>query len=248
MNLARIASFCEEHFDEWGSKSAILKRFRNVLWEGAVMHVLRRAAIEVDEKEKSKRLLHRTGTLTIAGPLQPSVAEAVGTPASLVKKYLNPAQEDRVASAFVNRAAPAAFPMDVEDTDPLIVRITMTRNSVHTDKILEYRVVVNPTQLVKLAVAGIKGKHPEPGSQATQGAEEPAGSQKTTKKAAAEPYSELLLWIPASIMRQVHPGLVDDFHAGRSKAPRARATKGKRRARSEASTDVDDEGDDEPAF
>lgn len=239
MNLARIAALCEARFDEWGHKSAILKRFRNLLWQGAVMHVLRRAAIEADEKEKSKRLLQRTGTLTIVGPLQPSNAEAVGTPASLIKRYLDPAREDRAAVAFVNRATPAVFPMEVADTDPLIVSITKTRTSVHTDHILEYRVIVNPTQFVRLAAAGIKGKHPEPGAQGAS--DEPGGSQAVKKKPPAEPEEEMLLWIPASIMRQVHPQLIEAYNTGKTtKVPRK--NKGKRRARSEDLTDCDDDG------
>lgn len=247
MNLGRIAAFCEVHFDEWGHKSAILKRFRNLLWEGAVMHILRRAALEADEKEKSKRLIRREGTLTITGPLQPSIQEGVGTPASLLKKYLDPVQRDNVASAFVNRAAPAVFPMDVADTDPLIVDITKTRTSVHTDKMLEYRVVVNPTQLVNLAAAGLTGKHPEPSSQATQaGTDGMTSSQRTTKKPPAEPYDNMPLWISASIMRQVHPKLVEAFNARKAKAPGTRVNKGKRRARSEDLTDNDDDESVQP--
>lgn len=45
------------------------------------------------------------------------------------------------------------------------------------------------------------------------------------KKKSDDPYENVLLWIPASIMRQVHPGLVEEYEQKRSgkqakKAPR----------------------------
>ena len=55
LNLARIAGLCEAKF-EWGHQTAIIKRFRDLLWEAAVFRVLRRAALEADEKEKTRRI------------------------------------------------------------------------------------------------------------------------------------------------------------------------------------------------
>jgi hypothetical protein len=60
----------------------ILQHFRNFMWNGAVMHVLRRAALEVDEKERRKH--------TNPGPnygTPQTLDKAVGTPASIVQKY-----------------------------------------------------------------------------------------------------------------------------------------------------------------
>lgn len=135
--------------------------------------------------------------------------------------------------------------MEVADTDPLIVNITKTRKSVHTDHLLEYRLEVNPVHLNRLTAAGITGRHPEPESQATPS--QPSGSQPPAKKPAS-PDDKILYWIPASIMRQVHPRLVEIFDARQAakvtKTPRARANKGKRRAGPGDTEDEDDEDED----
>ncbi len=166
LDLARIATFCEDHFDEWGHRSAILKRFRTLLWDSAAMNVLRRAALEVDEKERSSRVAAGRTDLVVRGPLRPSITDAVGTPESLVKKYLEPAKQtvDRYAAAFVNQGtlkqqAPSASSQ--ANAHPLIMQIVGSRKHVSTDCMLEYRVVIDPTQLVGLTQRGIKGKHPE---------------------------------------------------------------------------------------
>ena len=35
MNLAKIAGLCEQKFGEWGHRTAIVKRFRDLLWEAS---------------------------------------------------------------------------------------------------------------------------------------------------------------------------------------------------------------------
>lgn len=99
LNLAHAAAFCEEKFGEWGYRTAIIKRFRSLMWEAAMMRVLRRAALEADEKERTKRLEHGESSV-IKGSLTPSPAEAVGTPACLVKKYLAMTDVDRRRAAL----------------------------------------------------------------------------------------------------------------------------------------------------
>ncbi|KAG1812625.1 uncharacterized protein BJ212DRAFT_460532 [Suillus subaureus] len=99
LNLARAAAFCEEKFGEWGYPTAIIKRFRSLMWEAAIMRVLRRAALEADKKERTKRLEHGESSV-IKGPPTPSPAEAVGTPAYLVNKYLPTTDVNRRRAAF----------------------------------------------------------------------------------------------------------------------------------------------------
>ncbi|KAH9924447.1 uncharacterized protein B0H18DRAFT_934342 [Fomitopsis serialis] len=227
LSIPRIATFCEDHFDEWGHRSAILKRFRAILWDAAVMRVLRRAALEADEKEENKRIAAGRMDTAIRGPLEPSIAEEVGTTAYLIKKYLSPTEIDRRAAAFVRRDEPApAAPEPLLDDNPLIKKIVGARRHVSTDNIFEYRVEVDPTQLVRLAQSGIKGKHREPqeGNDDADDEDFPdlleffdssqGGSQSKKsgpKNPPPEPCSIKRIWVPASIMRQVHPRLVEEF-------------------------------------
>ncbi|KAK0193508.1 PIN domain-like protein [Armillaria mellea] len=55
MSIPHLAAFCEEKFTEWGTLSMIIKRFRDLIWEAGVIRVLRRAALEADDQERSKR-------------------------------------------------------------------------------------------------------------------------------------------------------------------------------------------------
>lgn len=234
LSIPDMAAYCEEHFDEWGYRSMLIKRFRDLVWEAAVMRILRRAALEVDEQEKTRRIDAGRTDLAIHGPLTPPATEEIGTPTLLVKKYLSPTEDGRRAEAFVRRDDAAGAPEVVLDTNPLIRQIVGSRQHISTDKLLEYSVEVDPTQFVRLAQSGIKGTHPEPRDAATThrdefddypefapGGEEddaPPSSQGTSqpkiagpKKPPPDPYSTMRLWFPASIMRQVHPGLVEVF-------------------------------------
>ncbi|KAG2153896.1 hypothetical protein DEU56DRAFT_771728 [Suillus clintonianus] len=221
LNLARAAAFCEENFGEWGYQTAIIKRFRSLMWEAAVMRVIRRAVLEADEKERTKRLEHGESTV-IKGPLTPSPAEAVGTPAYFVKKYLDMTDVDRRRAAF---APQPSFRGHNPRNRSLITKILGTRQHVSTDGLLEYGVEMCPSQLVEIAQSGIKGKRPEfagnptalddnlieSSSQATKG---------TTKKLPPDPHSNMRVWIPVSMVRQVYPGLVVDYEAEQEKSIR----------------------------
>ncbi|PCH43505.1 hypothetical protein WOLCODRAFT_144540 [Wolfiporia cocos MD-104 SS10] len=253
ISLPRAAGFCEDYFDEWGHRSAIIKRFRDLMWPAAVMSILRRTALEADDREKTRRIAAGGNDRHTRGPLRPSRADGVGTPASLIKKYLNPSDVDRRAAAFVRSNL---LPQHIEagDPNPVIKNITKTRNHVSTDRMLEYYVDVDPTQLVDLTITGIKGKHREPAGGVSiptwddddedfiPGNSQTA-TQKTPKKPPPEPYSILKMWVPASIMRQVHPGLVEDYE--QEQAPK-QAKKGQRGRRKRLNVDSDDsEGEDE---
>lgn len=117
------------------------------------MSVLRRAALEADAKEKDKILATGSTALAIHGPLAPSPIEAIGTRSSLVKKCLGsvasrPAREERIASAFVNRSVQVIPASGPEEFGSLVIGVVGTRQHASTDKILEYRVEIAPSQLV----------------------------------------------------------------------------------------------------
>ncbi|OJA10191.1 hypothetical protein AZE42_01832 [Rhizopogon vesiculosus] len=170
-NLVRAAAFCEEKFGEWGHRTAIIKRFRSLMWEAAVMRVLRRSALEIDNKERAKSLAHDDSSI-IKGRLTLSPAETVGTPAYLVK---HPSFEGR-------------------DLQP-----------------------------VELAQPGIKGMRHEPTGNSTAFDDDLiAGSSQATKeipkRLPPDPHSNMRVWIPVSIVRQVYPGLVGDCEAEQEKS------------------------------
>lgn len=237
LNLGLLAAFCEQKF-EWGYKSAIIKRFRDLMWNAAVAHVLRRAALEADEKERTKRLGSGNRDHSIRGPLKPSKAEAVGTPASVVKYYLTAARagtQDRYSEAFVNRGTQSQPRRheNIPDTHPLITKIVGTRTHVSTDKLLEYRVEISPLQLIEYTSAGIKGTRPEPPSAGAEDGisdDEGEATKKGPKKPPPPPESIMRIWIPASILHQVHPGLVEDFVMA-EEAKKNKSTKGKGKTR-----------------
>lgn len=195
LNLGKLANLCEEHFDEWGTKSAILERFRSNLWQPAVIYILRKAALEADLKELAKRRTLGIQNPKIQGALKPSQGDSVGTPASSIKLYLGVVSAaSSISDVFVNRGTqPATL---VCDTNPLFTKITTSCRAAATDNLLEYRVMICPTQLVVYATLGIKETRPDNPS-----------ALKTPSD------SPLAMWIPASMLSQVHPGLVEDFIA-----------------------------------
>jgi hypothetical protein len=247
-SLPRLAELCEVKFDDWGFRKGILKRFSNLLWPGVVLHLLRRAALEADEKEKAKRIA-RGDNQTIIAPLQPSPAEAVGVSASLVQRYLNSAKVDRAASAFVNRAIPVASTVIADDSHPLLIRVTSMNEVVSADFVPRYRVIIDPTQLVELASSGFKQDDSITASQLpTSQNSAPTASQTLAIRAANfNPTEPIRIWVPASILRQVHPRLILDWESQKSKSAGARGIgRGKKRVVPEnADESEQDESDDE---
>ncbi|EJF60479.1 hypothetical protein DICSQDRAFT_162059 [Dichomitus squalens LYAD-421 SS1] len=260
LDLPGLAWFCEKHFEDWGYKSAILKRFGSLLTQSLVMRVLRAAALEADSREKDRRIAQGlpTGEASVRGPLRPRPYEAVGTSATLVKMTLAPkargggyaAQRnidlEALRSAFArpdtpepDDRGPDAGVEYVEDTHPLIVGITGRREHVSTDKLSELRVKVCREQLVAIAGSGIKGLHDEPGprkrwiayteDEPDEGDEEDEdegedGRKKKKRGKQTDPRDDMLLWIPETIMRQVHPALVEEWENNRNRGGRARGS------------------------
>ena len=238
LDLKRLVEFCEEKF-EWGYRSAIIKRFRSLIWHAAVIHVLRRAALVADEREKTRRIESGIHDLLIRSPLKPSQAEAVGTPASLVKQHLagdnsSKYSEDRYAAAFVNgeQQPRPLLKSDNAEPHPLIIKVVGMRHHISTDRILEYRVEVSPVQLVSLASASIKGKRAEPSAMSAASMEDEFNDishgerpKNGTKKPPPHPDSSMRIWVPGSMLHQVHPGLVEDYTIGEEARKTKKTTK-----------------------
>ncbi|KAJ7675094.1 hypothetical protein B0H17DRAFT_1140524 [Mycena rosella] len=179
--------YYQAEFSDWGHRSAIIKRFRTLLWQSAVMHILRRAALLADDKERENLMRAGAENPVINAPLQPTPSDSVGTPASLVRRSLGFADPNaRFAAAFVNKGTQNEV---VPDTHPLLVKVVGTRSHVSTDALLEFRVEVCPHQLAALADSGIKG----------------------TREAPDASDQNMRMWIPAVMLQQVHPALVDDY-------------------------------------
>lgn len=246
MHLPRIAGFCEEHFIEWGYERAIIKRFRDLIWPAAVMRLLRRASLEADEKEKTRRLEMGRTDLSITGALRPNPGEGVGFSAALIRRCLDNNAADRRAAAFDNREPPPDV-SSVDDPDPLEAKIVGSRSHVSTDYVLEYRVEFLPSQLVVLARSGIKGTHAESNSQAdNNGPLDPFLSQasqasaKAPKKPPPEPDAAMRLWVPGSMLRQAHPALVHAYEATEEASQRRKSggTRAKKALQADADGDM----------
>ncbi|KAH9913458.1 uncharacterized protein BXZ73DRAFT_81921 [Epithele typhae] len=177
IDLAGLAAFCENHFDEWGARTQILKRFKNVLTPGLVMTVLKAAAVEADKRHEEQflELGAHPGAIRLTTPLGPLPEEGVGTPAALVRRCLR--------------------------------RQTRTTRTTQDDAMER----IASAFFVEIANSGIRGKHPDPtgiaagrDSDADEDEDEEDGGGTKSK----DPKANTLLWIPASIMRQVHPEIV----------------------------------------
>lgn len=185
---AQIATLCEDFF-EWGYRSKIIERFRNFLWPCAVNHVLRRAALKVDERERNRPATQQ--------------ADEGGVSPSAIKRYLTNttklADVNSISNAFANRGPGPSLTADNEDLNSLITKIIGRRQHASTDGILEYRIEILPTQLVETSNSGITGTR-----------REPPGAPKIRNRD-MDPNSPLRLWVAASILRRVYPRMVDEF-------------------------------------
>lgn len=97
---------------------------------------------------------------------------------------------------------------------------------------LEFRVEISPIQLVELAKKGIKGTHYDDSTTSIRG---------KTQKETPQPDSTLRMWIPAGLMHQVHPGLVEDYTAVEEERERKKNAKGKGKGKGRAREDSDGE-------
>ncbi|KAH8119353.1 hypothetical protein DFH11DRAFT_440862 [Phellopilus nigrolimitatus] len=267
LSLVQAASFCEKFF-EWGTRILIVKRFRDLMWEACVIRILRRAALEQDKKEIERRCQSGMIDYHVRGARRPEHHEAVGTSISLIAKYLSQAtgpvdRMERISEAFANQSRPPTISSRAPyDPRSFIIKIHSSRRHVSTDRIVEYRVEVDPSKFVELTRSGIQGKRPEKEEEGTTGyngrdddAEEDSddagviigGKKKRAKtaKPPADPLSTFRMWCPAPMLWRVNPRLVENYELGAeernrkkerggtgAKAPANSKGKGKRRAAS----------------
>lgn len=232
LSIPKLVAFCEAKFEDWGSSSAVLKRFLKLIQGPAIMQVLRGAALVADAQEKIRREALGIHDLVIREPLKPSRADSVETPPTLVKKFLSggvaPSAADEYRDVFVNQGASQPRARAVApDPHPLIEKIIGERRDISTGELLEYKVNICPSHLVTLAKQGIKWTRPD-------------GPTASIDNSGL--HSAVWMWIPASIFHQVHPGLVEDYtimeEAKKNKKTRSKG-KGKARETQYDSDDVD---------
>lgn len=225
-DLGKIAGLCELYF-EWGVKDVIVKRFRTVLWPGAVLRLLRRAALN--------------------GP---------GAVSGLVEKKTEGAKASRFASRSAVLAAADSDESDEDDDDdngggPLLIKIHSSRRHASTDALLEYRLEIAPLRLVRQAEAGVKGIRPPIEIDSAfelddDDGEEGSGGANKGKKAPLDPASCIRMWAPACIVELACPDLVKDFEDRVGAKATKKATKAAgttKRAKSRAKTASSDDED-----
>ncbi|OJA09143.1 hypothetical protein AZE42_02315 [Rhizopogon vesiculosus] len=231
-DIGKIAGLCELYF-EWGVKDVIIKRFRTVLWPSAVLRILRRGAMDKDEKRRkglpvSPRKSKTTGKF------------APGTPSKMITKYFSSMKLNSPNKAGGKEREYSDSESEAEE-DRLIVKIHSSRRHASTDGILEYRLEIAPASLVRLAEYGVQGIRPpievDAAYDETEGEDEDEDRGKHKgkgKKPTTDPESHLRVWMPACMVETVEPELVDAFEEIQlkkleKKAKRSNKTEGKKK-------------------
>ncbi|KAH9020782.1 hypothetical protein EDB85DRAFT_1846030, partial [Lactarius pseudohatsudake] len=214
LDLGKLAHLCELRF-EWGFKDVIIKRFRTVLWPSIVLRALRHSALEVATPAAAAVLEshHMPSRVRDGGPLQ----EMLETPSKLLARHF---------SSTGPSAHDAGGEEGTDVLQELIVKIHGSRTHASTDRILEYRLEVVPTQLVYLARAGIQELRKPvdttydilPSISEDSGGDPDDGEMgKGKKKRGAgpppEPDSHLRMWMPACMVHLALPDLVEQYEA-----------------------------------
>lgn len=86
--MSHLAAFGGDEFTEWGTHFIIDRRVQDLIWEAAVIRVLRQAPLEAGDRERSQRHASGNEDRHIRGSLQPSCAETTGTSATLMNWHL----------------------------------------------------------------------------------------------------------------------------------------------------------------
>ncbi|KAH6911809.1 hypothetical protein BKA70DRAFT_1146211 [Coprinopsis sp. MPI-PUGE-AT-0042] len=217
-DISKIAETCELFF-EWGYKEAIVKRFRTVIWPGAVLRILRRAVVN-DDKEK------RSAPYPPTTPSSRRIRkeDACGTPSKMITKYFS--------SLAINDNDDSD-----DDSERLITKIHSKRSHASTDRVPEYRLEIDPAQLVRLAESGVKGTReaigPNEWASDEEGMgdddEEGGGGKGKKKKEPVDPLSCQRLWLPACMVEIVEPRLVQAFEEDAERKRLKKANKGQGR-------------------
>ena len=236
-DLGKLGALCERKF-EWGTKEQIVKRFRTVVWEGAVQRILRRAVLDLDCGRPSTPT--RRSTKASSRPASPSKR-------MIARHFSSQQRPDSDSDA-----------MDEDrDEDELIISIKGKRSHATMDGLEEYRLEVNPRQLVKLTKEGILGvRHSRPNQQSSSSSaaalpedeemfdldedeDDSSGNERKKKggpkKPPPDPDSAMRMWMPECMVKLVEPRLVADFEEGASKKREAKARKDARKGEKAAS-------------
>uniref|UniRef100_D8QFX1 XPG-I domain-containing protein n=1 Tax=Schizophyllum commune (strain H4-8 / FGSC 9210) TaxID=578458 RepID=D8QFX1_SCHCM len=254
-NMAALARTCEMHF-EWGFKDIIVKRFRTVVWPGAILRILRRAVLDADAR---RARLGVPSTPRKHRGREDEDEGAPGSPSKLVAKYLSGLTLDSPGARDHSDSD-----SDDEDKDDMVLKIHSSRTHASTDGMLEYRLEVAPRALVRAAESGVLGTR-RPMDEDEWSADSDSGEDfdsdgepakrvkgaKGTKKAPPAPESTLRVWVPAVMVRMTHPRMVREFEekqaAKRAKGKGKASTAAARKARAPAISEEEEEEDDDVA-
>ncbi|KAJ8086951.1 hypothetical protein PM082_005776 [Marasmius tenuissimus] len=189
-SLLRLAERCEFYF-EWGFMESIIKRFRTVIFHGVVLRILRRAILEREHGDDRGQ-------------------SPVLDWDFINKHFTSNMQVETSSESFPNLAN----------------RIRSTRQHASTSETLEYRLEIEPSILVKLTASGVKGiRRPDEDEWAyldeqEDGSDsEPCNARGSPKKKdPPSPHDKLRIWIPAEILCQAAPYLIEEYDQRKKKS------------------------------
>ncbi|GAW03188.1 PIN domain-like partial [Lentinula edodes] len=198
-SLPLLAEKCEFYF-EWGFLESIIKRFRTVIFHGITLRIMRRACI------------------------------------------LKPTRGAKSIDLETICAHFAAGDHAIEDTESptpeFIKDVSKTRTHESTSNTLEYRVAIDPTILVQLATRGVKGiRRPDDKDEWAEFEEElendssdnEGGAKgRAKKKEYPDPTLSLKVWLPAVLVKEAVPGLIETYEEMRRQKEEKKAGKGRK--------------------
>ncbi|CAE6472380.1 unnamed protein product [Rhizoctonia solani] len=260
--LGALGRICEQYF-EWGVREIIQQRFRTVLWPAVVLRVLRRSVME---QERAQGLSDsRDATPRPSTPTRDKTNHFIpGTPQKLVNRYFggdSDSESDREAfPRLVKSKGGDATPrakrrISIEgeelDTHQLLQAVRGERQHASTDGLQEFRVEVAPGHLARLAVRDLLGTRDPAllagtlfdlegavGKEADEEQEEGDDDEGSTKRLKiVDPSTSIRVWAPAELVSMVHPGLVRDWEAKKTKT-KSRAKAGGSTSRQRSKEDV----------
>lgn len=127
-----------------------------------------------------------------------------------------------------------------EDEALLGTKIFSSRRHASTDKLLEFRISINPAILVRLTEFGVLGIRPIPPENEWEedddDDDESSDGDDKKKKEPIKPQDPLRIWIPADILRLTEPELVEKFVEAQRLKEEKKANKGKGRPKKETLT------------
>jgi holliday junction resolvase GEN1/YEN1 len=252
-DVAKIAHVCELYF-EWGVEEKVIKRFRSFLWPGAVLRTLLQTALEKDNRDG-------------AGVVTPSKRGEGGveTPSKALARTLGglalsaDSDDDNDNDNDNDNDSDNDNDNDNDNDIKLITAIHGERRHASTDNTLEYRLEIDPRELVARARSGIQGLRQELEDSAAAGGldddddedddddgEDDKKKKRGVKTPPPDPDSKLRLWMPAVMVQYACPGLVRDFlermaSKQAKKSKKGKTTKDKVRRKEEEEVEVDEE-------